>query len=259
MTNDAPSRALVRTRFKLATVVFALITSAACAPQNAGTNGVSKPQDGIPGPPEAMPGRMDDYVQQIDFGAGAAPDGIFEGPLKCAQVSRCGGQTEVRLRIVPSNYAPSADWEKALNNGNGYVVAKVANLDAVPFDRFNLAAYEVAYLWVGATQGQARTAALYAVRGGTVRRVFTFPARRFCRNSDQQKPAVHIYSPAKCTEMSATLSAATVQRASIAPFGALATYLVNALTRSSAQPPALDGLWISCSLGCCEAQFDGVM
>jgi len=201
---------------------------------------------------------MDDYVQQIDFGAGADPNGIFEGPLKCGVPARCGGQTEVHLRIVPSNYAPSAEWEKALNHGNGYVVAKVANLDAVPFDRFNLAAYEVAYLWVGATQGQARTAALYAVRGGNVRRVFTFNARKYCRDSAPQKPAVHFYSPAKCTEVGARPFATTVQQASVEPFGALGIYLVNALTSRFAPPASADGMWISCSLGCCEVQFDGV-
>jgi hypothetical protein len=160
---------------------------------------------------------------------------------------------------VPSNYAPSADWEKALNNGNGYVVAKVANLDAVPFDRFNLAAYEVAYLWVGATQGQARTAALYAVRGGNVRRVFTFKDRGYCRDSTPQKPAVHIYAPAKCGKVGATPFATTLQQASVEPFGALGIYLVNALTSRFAPAPALDGVWISCSLGCCEAQFDAFL
>jgi hypothetical protein len=258
MTNDVASRA--RTQLKLASIVVALIAAAACTPQGNGTaTGLVKPQDGIPGPPEAMPGQMDDYVQQIDFGAGSDPSGIFEGPMKCGMPSRCGGQTEVHMRIVPSNYATSADWQKALNNGNGYVVAKVSNMDAVPFDRFKLAAYEVAYLWVGAAQGQARTAALYAVRGGNVRRVFTFGAIKYCKDSTPQKPAVHIYSPAKCSEVAATPAAATVQQASIEPFGALAIHLVNAITRAFAPPPpGLDGLWISCSYGCCEAQFDGL-
>ena len=37
--------------------------------------------------------------------------------------------------------------------------------------------------------------------------------------------------------------------------GALGIYLYNALTSKFASPPPVDGLWISCSLGCCEVQF----
>ena len=255
MTNHFLSRGRARTRLKVVSALVAIIAAAACTPQNGGT-GLSRPQDGIPGPPEAMPGKMDDYVQQIDFGAGADPSGIFEGPLQCQTQAGCGGQTEVRMRIVPSNYANTADWQKALNNGNGYVVAKVSNMDAVPFDRLNMAAYEVAYVWVGANGGgQARTAALYVVRGGNARRVFTFKALKYCHDTTPQKPAVHIYSPPKCSgEAAATPFASTVQQASIEPFSAIGAYLVKRLT-AALGPGDLNGLWISCSYGCCEAQF----
>lgn len=253
MTNHFPSRGRARTRLKIASAVIVLI-GAACAPQS--NPGLSRPQDGIPGPPEATPGKMDDYVQQIDFGAGADPSGIFEGPLQCQTQAGCGGQTEVRMRIVPSNYANTADWQKALGNGNGYVVAKVSNMDPVPFDRLNLAPYEVAYVWVGANgQGQARTAVLYAVRSGIVRRVFTFKALHYCHDTTPQKPAVHIYSPAKCSgQLAATPSATPMRQASIEPFSAIGAYIVNKISAALA-PPGFDGLWISCSYGCCEAQF----
>jgi hypothetical protein len=256
MTSHVPGTARARARLKLASISLGLIAITACAPQN-GTPGIARPQDGIPGPPEATPGKMDDYVQQIDFGAGADPSGIFEGPMKCGMPAKCGGQTDVHIRIVPSNYATTADWKKALGNGNGYVVAKVSNMDAVPFDRLNLAPYDVAYVWVGANQGQARTAVLYTVRSGIVHRVFTFKALSFCQDSTPQKPAVHIYTPAKCSgNLTSRSTGPAVRQASIEPFSAIASYLVNALTRAFAPPPGLDGLWISCSYGCCEAQFD---
>jgi hypothetical protein len=256
MAEHFPSRARARTRLKFGSAIFALIASAACAPQG-GTPGLVRPQDGIPGPPEAMPGQMDDYVQQIDFGAGADPGGIFEGPMKCGMPAKCGGQTEVHIRVVPSNYATTADWQKALNNGNGYVVAKVSNMDAVPFDRLNLAAYEVGYVWVGSNQGSARTAAIYAVRNGNVRRIFTFKGLKFCKDSTPQKPAVHIYSPSKCTgTLSATSFTGGIQQASVEPFSAIGSYLLTKLA-TTLVPGGLDGLWISCSYGCCEAQFDG--
>lgn len=254
MTNHFPSHGRARTRLKIAISAGALIATAACTPQ--ANNGLARPQDGIPGPPEAMPGRMDDYVQQIDFGAGSDPSGIFEGPLQCQTQAGCGGQTEVRMRIVPSNYANTADWQKALNNGNGYVVAKVSNMDPVPFDRLNMSAYEVAYVWVGNNgNGEARTAALYAVRGGNVRRVFTFKALHYCHDTTPQKPAVHIYSPAKCTGTAAAATPALpIKVASIEPFSAIGAFLVNKIAAALASP-GFDGLWISCSYGCCEAQF----
>jgi hypothetical protein len=203
---------------------------------------------------------MDDYIQQIDFGAGADPSGIFEGPMTCANPARCGGKTEVRLRIVPSNYAPSNDWEHALNNGNGYVAAKISNLDGVPFDRFNMDAYGVAYVWVGEVGGHVRTAALYKRNGINVQRIFTFKARKFCRNSAPQTPAVHVWIPSHCTEANATPFATTVQKASLDPISGLGILLVNALTRLISPPlVGTDGLWISCSLGCCEAQFDALL
>lgn len=256
MTERDFSSAPTRRRLRILLAVVAVAAGAACAPQNPSVGAV-RPQDGIPGPPESMPGRMEDYIQQIDFGAGSDPGGIFDGTLKCGVPARCGGKTEVKLRIVPSNYSTTADWEKSLTNGNGYIVAKVKNEDDVTFDRFNLPAGDVAYLWVGLTQGPGRTAALYTVKAGNARRIHTFGARKFCRHSEPQKPAVHVYSPAKCTETAAAPVASSVQRASLEPFGAIGAFLTTALTNKLAPPPPADGLWISCSLGCCEVQYDG--
>jgi hypothetical protein len=214
-----------------------------------------KPADGIPGPPEATPGAMDDYVQQIDFGAGSDPSGIFEGDLPCAVPAKCGGKATVRLRIVPSNYATTADWDHALKNGNGYIVAKVSNLEGVPYDRLNLDPYGVGYVWVGDSQGLGRTVALYGVRGGAVKRLFKFKGRTFCKDPTPQKPAVHIYTPSKCTDTNSTAVGAASEQASIEPFTAIAALLAKTVTRMLAQPGLNSGLWISCSLGCCEAQF----
>jgi len=214
-----------------------------------------RPVDGIPGPPESMPGVMDIYVQQIDFGAGADPSGIFESNLPCGEPARCGGKASVRIRIVPSNYATSANWDGALGNGNGYVVAKVSNLEGVPYDRLNLGPYEVGYVWVGDSQGLGRTTALYAVRAGSVKRLFKFKANRFCRTATPLTPAVHINTPPTCAEMTPKAAGTMPEQASIEPFTAIASYAIKAARRMLAPPPVDAGLWISCSLGCCEVQF----
>ena len=255
MTITNPTHSRVRVFLGSVSILFVLVAFSAFTKPTAHGRAAMKPADGIPGPPEAMPGAMDDYVQQIDFGAGSDPSGIFEGDLPCGMPAKCGGQATVRLRIVPSNYATSADWGHALQNGNGYVVAKVSNLQGVPFDRLNLNPYEVGYVWVGDSQGVGRTAALYSVRAGTVKRLFKFKGVKFCNDTTTQKPAVHIYTPPKCTNQYAKPAGAAAEQASIEPFTAIGSYLFSAVARKLGQPGLDSGLWISCSLGCCEAQF----
>lgn len=254
MTTSSPSHSRVRLLLGSATICLVLVAFSAFT-SSTGGRAAMKPGDGIPGPPEASPGAMGDYVQQIDFGAGADPSGIFEGNLACGMPAKCGGQDSVRLRIVPSNYATTADWDHALKNGNGYIVAKVANLEGVPYDRLNLDPYGVGYIWVGDSQGVGRTVALYGVRGGTVKRLFKFKGRTFCKNSTPQAPAVHINTPSKCTDTNSMPMGAASEQASIEPFTAIAALLAKTVTRMLAPSPIDSGLWISCSLGCCEAQF----
>jgi hypothetical protein len=256
MTNSNPTHARFRlllgsvSLFAVLVALNAFVRSPASSRAMAG-----KPADGLPGQPEAMPGAMNDYVQQLDFGAGADPSGIFEGDLTCGMPAKCGGKTTVRLRIVPSNFANVADWDGALNRGNGHVVAKVSNLDDVPYDRLNLGPHDIAYLWVGDSQGLGRTVALYTVKSGAVKRLFKFKGRTFCRMSTPQPPAVHINTPPKCTSMDSKPLGAATEQASIEPFTEIASYVVKAVTRMFAQSGFDSGLWVSCSLGCCEAQF----
>lgn len=250
-TSSARARLLLSSvAILVALVAFSSLTAAVAVGQGA----PGGPKDGLAGQPEAKAAEMADYIQRIDFGAGSDPSGIFVGELQCAVPASCGGRESVHVRIVPSNFAATADWDKALHGGNGHVVAKVSNLDAVPYDRLNLGPNEVGYVWVGDSQGLGGTAALYTVKGGNVKRIFMFKGRTFCRNSAPQQPAVHINTPSKCSEMDSKAMGAA-QQASIEPFTAIASYLVKRVSRMLSPPPAESGLWISCSLGCCEAQF----
>lgn len=238
--------------FFAATAAFNTLTATAAVAQVIS----GRLAEGFAGMPEANPRAMNDYVQKIDFGAGSDSTGIFEGDLQCAMPAKCGGKTTVHLRITPSNLANVADWDKALRTGgNGYIVAKVTNLDDVPFDRLNLGPSEVGYVWVGESLGLGRLPALYAVRSGTVKRIFRFKGRTFCRDRTPQKPAVHINTPSKCSDPNSSPMGASMQQASIEPFTALGAYVVRAVRRMLVPPPVDSGLWISCSAGCCEAQF----
>lgn len=264
MTSAIARSAIPPVCLRFVRILVSLVALIGCAPKSSGVALLNKPpQDGLPGPPEDMAANVEDHIQRIDWGASADSSGIFEGPIKCQDSMNCGGQAYVTVRIVPSNFAPGNDWDKALSTGNGYMVAKISIAGGYPFDRFNMKKDDVAFLWVGAVKGEPRGAKLYTMKGGTLTPIFRFKNIWICRHPGgaTQKPAVHFPPPVEtCNPPRPTALAflPTVQQASIAPFGALATYLVNALTRNSAQPRALDGLWISCSLGCCEAQFDAL-
>jgi len=255
MRTSSPRHSTVRLLFGTVSVVITLVAFGSITASRAAGQGIQGgPKDGLGGQPEVNASGMADYVQRIDFGAGSDPSVIFEGNLACGVPANCGGRDSVRIRIVPSNYATSADWDRALNNGNGYIVAKVSNLEGVRYDRLNLDGYGVGYVWVGDSQGLGRTVALYGLKSGVPKRLLKFKGHTFCRNSTPQAPAVHINTPSKCTDTNSMPMGAASQ-ASIEPFTALASYVVKRVARMLAQPSLDSGLWISCSSGCCEAQF----
>ena len=227
MTTSSPNHSRVRVLLGSVSILVTLIAFGSLTAQVAvGQGAPGGPKDGLTGQPETKAAAMADYLQRIDFGAGSDSSGIFEGELPCAVPANCGGKVAVRLRIVPSNFAATADWDKALHGGNGHVVAKVSNLEAVPYDRLNLGANEVGYVWVGDSQGLGPTAALYTVKSGNVKRIFKFKGRTFCRNSTPQKPAVHINTPSKCSDMDSKPMAAAQEASMIEPFTVLASYVV---------------------------------
>jgi len=222
----------------------------ACRPLDAGQpTAFADPKDGFKGSPEALTEDFEAYTQRLGFGE-VPGSGILDERFPCPDRTKCGGQDSVELRVVPSNYAPSVHWDQALGTGNGHIVAKLINMDTVAYDPLKLAKSDIAYLWVGSMNGVPRGAALYRIRGGKLIRLYKFSSLKFCKGTNGGLPAVHSNRPPKCTDSDPKpLSAA---QASIFPVGAVLDGLMHVMNRKQA---LTGGLWISCSVGCCEAIY----
>ncbi|HLE56212.1 MAG TPA: hypothetical protein VJB15_03950 [Rhodothermia bacterium] len=254
MSSTRPGQSGLFRGIAAAIVLITLSTLSACTtPQTPPQVYAGNPRDGFAGTPEANVAGFEDYVQTLGFGEIPGSE-ILEGPFPCKDPSKCGNETSVNLRIVPSNYV--SNWHAALNSGNGHVVGKIVRTKGVPFASFNMTkADNVAYVWVGEMRNEARGAALYVIRGGTVKRILKFDQLRYCRVPNNGLPAVHSYRPSRCTETDSSPLTPTVTKASLEPFSGAISYMLRSL---SALPPSsqLDGLWFDCTSGCCEAQYN---
>lgn len=250
MSDSNARPAIARIWLRRASFVLAVLVFNSCKQDGGAPTALADAKDGLVGPPEDMP-EMESYTQAINFGVGAAPDGVFDGYLICGNPQRCGNKTEVHISITPSPYAPSVDWDKALGHGNGHVVAKVTNLDNVRFDKFDIDGGETLYLWVGAMKGDAAKATgLYSIKHGDAKRRMKFRGQDYC-SRPAPPPGVHILPPPDCPAPQPFAP----QQSSIEPFSAVGSYLIHAITRAFLAPQPIDGLWISCSYGCCEVQL----
>ncbi len=210
-----------------------------------------KPKDGFPGIPAANSAGFETYVQKLGFGTVQGSVSIEE-PFPCIAPAGCGGQSTVTLRVIPSEFSSDVNWKDATGNGKGHVVAKIVVVDPVPYDRFNLVADDVAYLWIGNNQG-GKGAALYRVRAGKVTMVYRFTDIRYCKTSiGYQPPTVHNYMTAKCTDPDPTPAGAAA--ATSATTSSIVTLASSKPTNSFAVT-ARSGLWVSCAGGCCEVQY----
>lgn len=222
-----------------------------------------KPADGKPGKPEDKPGEMLVYASQIPFGEGIPSGDIIDQPFPCEPTpQQCGGQASVRIRIVPSNFAPNVDWNGILNPGsgqqpkNGHFVAKVTNPTDYPFGPLRLAPNDVAYLWVGTVgNGNANMQSVVLYRLDGTRAVQLARAVRpavIC-NKPRTTPAVHLYPMLGCDQSYPRAGASST--ASLQSMTHLTSYFAR---------PARDnmvhtsGLWVSCDAGCCQVQMGGV-
>lgn len=236
--------------------VIVLIAVGACTKPQAAPDVpevfVGDPKDGLSGPPEDKAGIFEDYTQILGFGE-VPGSVILDEVLICSKASDCGGKTEVKFKIVPSNYV--SDWGDALDSGNGHVVAKVIKTEDVPFGPFKMGKGDnVAYVWIGATKDDpSKGAGLYIIKKGEPKRIFKFKYIRYCNVANNGLPAVHSYRPHECTDTNPAPAAATLKKSSIEPISALASYFLRSLSASASQ---LDGLWFDCTSGCCEAQYD---
>ncbi|HUQ18114.1 MAG TPA: hypothetical protein VM099_00765 [Gemmatimonadaceae bacterium] len=208
----------------------------------------ARPEDGKAGSPESDPSGMADYVLSVPFGEGVSPSDVIDQELPCEpNASACGGAATVRIRIVPSNFAPGVDWNDVLNppagrSPNGHVVAKFTNMSDNRFAPLNLPAHESAYLWIGqAGNSNQRKAVVYKITSRAATPIKQVRDYKICQKP-RTGPAVHLYPMFDCNQGAAS----TASNQPIAKLASLFTH--------ESRTPMLhgSGLWVSCSAGCCQ-------
>ena len=233
--------AVSRSTIVATTLLIGMLGSAAAQAQG------RDPSKGLPGKPESQPTNFESYAKDLGFG-NTANTMRFDGTIKCPDAAKCGGNSEVTLTIVPSDYVE--DWDGAIKGTkNGHIVAKVFNAGYKPFGYWNLNADDVlSYIWVGQFQG-GKGAALYAMRDGKLTRIFTFSGVKKCSKT-AGPPEVHFNTPANCTETIGLAPERNVQLASLSTDKFLAQF------DATQGRGLISGLWVSCSAGCCEVQYE---
>jgi hypothetical protein len=191
--------------------------------------------------------------------------GVFDGNLPCDGVEDCNGATEVHFKIIPEKKAHVAPMEVALvrppNQAylGGYIVAKIINMDPVHrFGAFKMERGETAYLWAGPTKQYGNRFAIYRIPDNQPAVLLaTAATARICRRSGYGHSEVHspptdicIYYDPIYPAPPPPASAPTVLSGEAPVFLALNPIRRPALLTAMMHT---QGLWISCSGGCCEA------
>jgi hypothetical protein len=179
-------------------------------------------------------------------------DSIVDGPVKCAGGDNCGGAESVHLRVLPEVNAHKVDIAASLAAaGNaGFIIAMVANVDSShTFGPLSLAPGDTAYLWAGPTQHAGRVFGFYKINRvtGTAQGVAKANYAAYCPAAGPRTiPAVHI----PMYQCQATALYGNPQNANA---GGTSLYRLAANPIYAATMLHTQGVWISCSLGCCQA------
>ncbi|HUQ18115.1 MAG TPA: hypothetical protein VM099_00770 [Gemmatimonadaceae bacterium] len=230
-------------------IMAALFLSSACrkekkAPETAALLGLDH---GLVGYPGSNPEKTKAYLQSLQF----VTDSIVDGPVTCEAGDDCGGAASVRLKILPEANAHRYDIASAFGPGTigGFILAIVVNTDSShSFGPLSLAPGDTAYLWAGSTQNAGKVFGFYKIRStGQAEGVAKAASGAYCAASGPRtKPAVHI-PMYQCQSTAIYGSSSTVSSPEPRSLYRLASNTILAATMLHTQ-----GLWISCSLGCCQ-------
>lgn len=180
------------------------------------------------------------------------PSDIIDERIACHRADECGGQTDVHLRIVPSARANYVDWQRALSSGGGRTLAKITNIDNVPFGPLKLLPKETAYLYIGETAPNHRNVAVIAARNEKFELVDEAIGIRYCNYARPATAAVHLHNPPQCKDEQPTGAPRTGDDSQLIRLASTEKLSDLDILRAFIHNQAL---WISCSSGCCEVSF----
>jgi hypothetical protein len=207
---------------------------------------------GLASYPGANPDATKAYLQKLTF----VTDSMVDGPVTCASGDDCGGAASVHLRILPEANAHRDDITAtfAAAGNAGFIMAMIINADSShKFGPFGLAAGDTAYMWAGPTKSSGKVFGFYKINRttGEAQGLAKAGYGAYCAGSGPRTiPAVHI-PMYQCQSTPLYGNAATASgtgRNTSAALYRLASNPIFAATMLHTQ-----GLWISCSSGCCQA------
>ncbi|HEX6573856.1 MAG TPA: hypothetical protein VF042_02705 [Gemmatimonadaceae bacterium] len=164
------------------------------------------------------------------------------------------GEDDVRIRLVPASTSPLVTWSNALSSDpatySGHLVMKIVVLEDRRVKELKLDGLETGYLWIGQRgKGNADSAgaAIYTIKNnGKVKLATKMDIVGFCKEDHGGRPMAYVRADDKCKEK-------------LPPGGARSSSLFSSFkTRSGPAPLAVgQGLWVTCTGGCCEVKAQG--
>lgn len=168
----------------------------------------------------------------------------------------------VHLRIIPEKKAHKAPWNAALSSGPGYIVARIENLDNATYPELNLHGHDTAYVWVGEIADGSRRVAYFTISlmTGAATGLKRATSAGWCSPGTPHgdTAAVHVNPLPECQGGAHSFYAYAGETDQIAtqPLNESPYRLASNTNGSDVVYASLlhtQGLWISCSSGCCEA------
>lgn len=249
---DSSNEKWQSTRFRwiAASIVVVSLLNGACSRQStsggAPTTGGPKGQFGTG--TESL-----DYLKKLDFTLASLGENVLVGKYLCTTAGNTCPADGVRLMFIPEQDAEHRDWKKAMtDNGEGYVVAAIVNVDGMEFTDLALQPGDIAYAWVGQIGPAAsdRGFGVYKINSQTGIADATWSLTTdvsFCEDTQKDKPMIKDKHPGtsecKPIKTAQTQSSLGVARAYAA-----------APTASRALVGGVGKLWITCDQGCCEVK-----
>ncbi len=183
----------------------------------AAMGGLPGKDKGVSGPPEDN--RLAIAVHRVnrDYLAAENPRSLTLN-FYCG-TSKCGDKDSASLTIRPDDTSNKRNWKSAYKK-EGFIIAVVENNDPVAYTPWNLKPNDKVYLWVGPLASKDTFPALYRIGEGISKPelVYTFTETAFC-NVEPKPAQVHDVPFSDCRPVRGG-----------------------------------DGLWISCSGGCCHVR-----
>jgi hypothetical protein len=207
------------------------------APDQRGANGIK-------GSLEDDEKLTQNYWLTLGWGDDLPDSAVWEGTF---------GDDAVRIRLVPATTSPLVTWSKGLSSNpaeySGHLVLKIIVLEDRSVKELGLKGLETGYLWIGERgkkNNDGRGAAIYTLKpNGKVQRAAKMEITGYCAENHGGRAMAKVRADTDCTQPLPPPGSAASSSASVAhPFH----------TRAGPAPAFGQGLWVTCTGGCCEVR-----